>query len=559
MPPLKPIRTALAAGLAVALGCSAPAPAQILGGGGLGGGGLPSLPSGGLGSQFPDTRGPDLREATRKHETRKPETAAPELRDRDTTRPGRASTPQAPTALPQVVAAPQAPALPLVSSGAADAAASDLRSRASSTLPQVGPQVGGVLSRALPAQGAPQVVTDTLGVAGNVAGAALTEARRVQAQRLIREHPDLVEADDHGAPVVRGEILTLSPSPAALARARQAGFGVRTGGTLSALGLESVTLTAPRGLSAREAVQRLRALDPQGQYDFDHIYQESGVVGRGGETGGQVGGPIAVSGGGAMRLGLVDGSVAAGQPALSDARLIQRAFAPGGARVTAHATAVASLMAGSRGAFRGAAPGATLMVADVYGPTPTGGSANAIAQALAWLAQTRTPVVNISLVGPPNLLLGAAVKAMIDRGHIVVAAVGNDGPAAAPLYPAAYPGVVAVTAVDGRRRVLPEAGRGTHVDFAAPGAQMAAAGVDGGFVAVRGTSFAAPIVAGELARSLPQPDRAGAARAMQRLARDADDLGARGPDPVYGRGLVGFNLRTDPTAVGATSLALRGP
>ncbi|RAK61561.1 peptidase S8 [Phenylobacterium hankyongense] len=521
MPPPKPIRTALAAGLALALGCSAPAPAQILGGGGgLGGGGLPSLPSSGLpsvGSPFPDTR-------------------APASRIPDAPRPGRSTLPT-PSSLPQVVAAPPAPALP-----------------------QVGPQVGGVLSSALPAQGAPQVVTDALGAAAGVAGAALTEARRVQAQQLIRDHPDVVEADDHGAPVVRGEILALSPSPAALARARQAGFGVRASGALSALGLQSVTLTAPRGLSAPEAVQRLRALDPQGQYDFDHIYQESGAVGRGGETGGPAGGSIAVTGGGgAMRLGLVDGSVAAGQPALSGARLVQRAFAPGGARVTAHATAVASLMAGARGAFRGAAPGATLMVADVYGPTPTGGSANAIAQALAWLAQTRTPVVNISLVGPPNLLLGAAVKAMIDRGHIVVAAVGNDGPAAAPLYPAAYPGVVAVTAVDGRRRVLPEAGRGTHVDFAAPGAQMAAAGLDGGFVAVRGTSFAAPIVAGELARSLPQPDRAGAARAMQRLAHDADDLGARGADPVYGRGLVGFELRTDPAAVGARTLALRGP
>ena len=81
---------------------------------------------------------------------------------------------------------------------------------------------------------------------------------------------------------------------------------------------------------------------------------------------------------------------------------------------------------------------------------------------------------------------------------MVVAAVGNDGPAAPPAYPASYPSVVAVTGVDGRGRLLPEAGRARHVDFAAPGADMNAARSDGGKGRVRGTSFAAPLVAGRL-------------------------------------------------------------
>jgi subtilisin family serine protease len=233
-------------------------------------------------------------------------------------------------------------------------------------------------------------------------------------------------------------------------------------------------------------------------------------------------------------MGLVDGSVAASRPALTDARLTQRAFAPGGARTTAHATAVASLMVGARGI----APGAALEVADVYGPTAGGGSAEAIAAGLAWLARERVPVISISLVGPPNLLLGAAVQALVARGHLVVAAVGNDGPAAPPLYPAAYPGVIAVTGVDARRRVLPEAGRGSHVDFAAPGADITAAGLSGGFVTVRGTSFAAPLVAAQLARLLPAPDPAGAKAAVEALGRQAVDLGPPGQDPIYGRGLV---------------------
>src|SRR3546814_9761533 len=81
-------------------------------------------------------------------------------------------------------------------------------------------------------------------------------------------------------------------------------------------------------------------------------------------------------------------------------------------------------------------------------------------QTFALPISREVPVINVSLVGPPNLLVRTAVTAVQRRGLIVGAAVGNDGPAAAPLYPAAYPGVVAVTGVDSNNRVLIEAGRG---------------------------------------------------------------------------------------------------
>ena len=382
-------------------------------------------------------------------------------------------------------------------------------------------------------------------LASELANAPLSEVRRLTAERLLRAHPDVLEADDRGQPVVRGEVLAIDPRPDALARLRQAGFSVRSQSDLGALGLRTVVLGLPKGHSAVDAVRQLRSLDPVGQYDFDHLYQQAGGVSG---PAMRASPPATAAEGRGLRIGLVDGSVSASRPALAHAALVQRAFAAGGARVSAHATAVASLIVGSAGPFRGAAPGATLYVGDVYGPTPTGGSAEAVARALAWLAEQKTPVISISLVGPPNLLLGAAVRALIAHGHILVAAVGNDGPAAPPLYPAAYPGVVAVTGVDARHRVLPEAGRGTHVDFAAPGADMAAAGSGDGYVSVRGTSFAAPIVAGRLARLATG---ASPTQAIEALGREATDLGAPGPDPVYGRGLVGAELRTDPAAVGA--------
>src|SRR6185295_17270695 len=89
----------------------------------------------------------------------------------------------------------------------------------------------------------------------------------------------------------------------------------------------------------------------------------------------------------------------------------------------------------------------------------------------------------------------AAVQA---RGIKVVAAVGNDGPAAPLQYPASYPGVISVTGVDAQGRALPEAG---HLDFAAPGADMIAAFPGQGYTVVRGTSFAAPLAAARLAIS----------------------------------------------------------
>ncbi|MCZ3230200.1 S8 family serine peptidase, partial [Acinetobacter baumannii] len=86
------------------------------------------------------------------------------------------------------------------------------------------------------------------------------------------------------------------------------------------------------------------------------------------------------------------------------------------------------------------------------------------------------------------------------KGIRVVAAVGNDGPAAPPQYPASYPDVIAVTGVDAKGKALMEAGKPLHLDYAAPGADMVGAVPGGGWEVLRGTSFAAPLVAATLAR-----------------------------------------------------------
>ena len=237
------------------------------------------------------------------------------------------------------------------------------------------------------------------------------------------------------------------------------------------------------------------------------------------------------------RIGLVDSGIRLDHPALQAARI--ETSGCGGRNVpTLHGTAVASLLVGQAASFQGAAPGASLFAADAWcGEDGPGGRVEEIVRGLAWLAGASVAVVNLSVVGPPNIVLEAIIKRLQERGIVIVAAAGNDGPGAPPLYPAAYAGVVAVTAVDARLRVLLEAGRGRHVRFAAPGADLLAAALDGDYAPVRGTSFAAPLVAGLLATRLAGGLAADAA--VDSLAHEARDLGRKGRDEIYGDGLLG--------------------
>jgi subtilisin family serine protease len=300
-------------------------------------------------------------------------------------------------------------------------------------------------------------------------------------------------------------------------------------------------------VSPRRPLRDLRGLVPEAVFDYDHLYSGSASDVA---TAIQMQTPAPAPDGSSqhdnsVQVGLIDGGVEVSHSVFRTGS-ITVSGCDGRAVPSPHGTAVASLLVGDAAPFRGAAPGAQLYAVDVYCGQPTGGAVDAIAAAFSWLQANQVGVINISLVGPDNLILRQVVKQMIARGHIIVAAVGNDGPAAPPLYPAAYPDVVGVTAVDAHRRTLIEAGRGAQVEFAAPGADMAAANYPAGFSVVRGTSFAAPLVAGLLAARLAVPDPAAARAAIDSLAREAIHLGGSGRDATYGFGLVAEGLRVAP-------------
>lgn len=367
----------------------------------------------------------------------------------------------------------------------------------------------------------------------------LREARQLRITELLRTNRGVLEADPRGAPILRSEVVAVSPTSEALEQARAAGFEVVRTRTLEDLDLAIVVLRAPEGMSTGRALRELREADPQGTYDFNHLYIGVGEV-QTNEAPAAM--RVTVPGSAAnARVGMVDGGVDRAHVVFKDVSIHEHGCAQ--PTPSQHGTAVASLIAGRTEEFVGAAPGAQLYVADVYCGAEDGGAVDAIGAAFGWLARERVPVINVSLVGPANVTLERIVRVMVARGYLIVAAVGNDGPSAKPLYPAAYEGVIAVTGVDARNRVLLEAGRGKHVDFAAPGADISAAGSDEIYELVRGTSFAAPIVSGLLAAQLAQPDRAAADAAIAKLIAEATDLGARGPDKVYGYGLVGAPMR----------------
>lgn len=391
-------------------------------------------------------------------------------------------------------------------------------------LPRV-PPVGGVVDR----------VTGTVGEVEGVLDDARALARQ-QVQRtrdLVRRHPDRIAIDPDGNAVRARELVMLDPDRAAIDAATAQGFRLVERIELDGLGIGYARFETPRGMGIGKALRELRKVAGGREVSADPLYFASGSAAAPAASA-----ATPAQSGAAGRIGVIDGGVRAGTVGLA----AQQGFATGAPRANDHAAAIASLLTGGSG-VRASAPGAQLYVADIYGADPAGGNAAAIGQAIAWMVRQRVPIVVVSLTGPPNPLLARVVSAARRLGTVVVAAVGNDGPAAPPAYPASYAQAIAVTGTDARGRALVEAGRALKLDYAAPGADLLAADAGGRAERVRGTSYAAPFVAARLSAHLGD---GGIDAAIRKLDREARDLGKRGPDRQYGRGLLCGDCATRP-------------
>lgn len=245
--------------------------------------------------------------------------------------------------------------------------------------------------------------------------------------------------------------------------------------------------------------------------------------------------------GNAIRVAVIDSGVDVGHPELRGAvaglyDALGEEFIP-----HAHGTAMAAAMV-AQGQLQGVAPAARLLVARAFSGRASSASASGtslhIMASIEWAVNQGARVINLSFAGPEDRLLSRGLAGVAAKGVIAVAAAGNGGPNAAPLFPGADPNVIAVTATDADDKIFARANRGAYVALAAPGVDVLAAEPQGRYAFSSGTSIAAAHVSGLVALVLekrPDLDPAGVRRL---LTESAMDLGSKGRDPVYGAGRI---------------------
>jgi subtilisin family serine protease len=389
-----------------------------------------------------------------------------------------------------------------------------------------------------------ETATDVAGEAGDtteaVAGTAIdaagsaaaltTQAAAGAVQNLLR--PFVGGSDPSGWPIEENVVVTLVDETE-LATLMKPGVDVLSRRELHGLGLTLVTM---RDANASRTVDELRRAHPGLTVDFNHVYRfasdhppaSPAAEARANET-------KTVAGRAPLRVGMIDSAVLGDHVSLRDSRVISEDFAAHeGSRPLGHGTAVASLIA------RSAANEAEIHAASVFFQVPgyaPGATTESLIAALDWLVSQDVQAINMSLAGPANELLEAALIVVAEANGVVVAAVGNNGPSGEALFPAAYEGVIGVTAVDRKQRIFRYANRGDHVDYAALGVDVKVADSGGSWRLESGTSMASPHIAVVIARMRQSHDIA-IDGLMSVLTENAEDLGKKGFDRVFGYGLI---------------------
>ncbi|CAD5248705.1 Subtilase family protein [Alteromonas sp. 38] len=235
-----------------------------------------------------------------------------------------------------------------------------------------------------------------------------------------------------------------------------------------------------------------------------------------------------------VRIGMIDTSIAQNHELLKHLVIEQQSFLPQALPTTqAHGTSVAGLLADNMLA------GSHLYNASVFytrNSISQGATLLSLIDGLNYLVAKQVDAINMSLAGPENPVLSKVVQKISEQGVQILAAVGNEGPASPPMFPAAYPSTIAVTAVDSKHVIYRWANQGNYVDFAASGVSVEVAHPDGTTSRETGTSMATPLVSARYAclfRASSNP-----AQALATLRDQAIDAGAPGRDPVFGVGIL---------------------
>ena len=387
-------------------------------------------------------------------------------------------------------------------------------------------------------------------------------ARDDEAPRPVRPGPGGAPS---GAREVVGEIVALDLSEADLAALVAQGYVVIGETVIPELGTQTRRLKPPAGVSEEAARAAVRALPSGADADFNHFYRaEEGIVPAsapapvpGGSLPcegmycaafGQIAWPVTpsreVACGTPVTIGMIDTGLNAEHATFAGARievtrLSDATLDPSRA---VHGTATAAILVGApESRSPGLVPWARLVAVDAFHRVGQDERADVVAliEGLGYLAEQGVRVINLSLAGPPNTVLEEAITRLVrEDGVVIVAAAGNGGPRAEPVYPAAYDGVIAVTAIDGGDGVYRRAQQGDYVDLAAPGVEVWTAASVSGARSKTGTSFAVPFVTAAVVLVLQGNPALTPAEVEARLDAAARDLGDPGRDPVFGAGAL---------------------
>ena len=238
-------------------------------------------------------------------------------------------------------------------------------------------------------------------------------------------------------------------------------------------------------------------------------------------------------------VAVIDSEIDAKHPDL-DGAVVKSFDALDGAKdAHGHGTAIAGAIA-SHGKLLGIATGAKLLAVHAFDDTPgkANGTSFAIYKGLQWAVDNEARVVNMSFVGPADPALRRILAAAYDKGTVLVAAAGNAGPHSKPLYPAADPDVIAVTATDADDHLFAMANRGRYIAVAAPGVDILALAPGGAYQITTGTSIAAAHVSAVAALLLERSPSLKPSDIRAALIATAERLGPIVPDSDFGAGLV---------------------
>ncbi len=348
---------------------------------------------------------------------------------------------------------------------------------------------------------------------------------------------------------VPGVALAVVPAGRAGAIASRSGAQL-----LREVALDSIDKTLALMVSDNAGLLGLLAADPEvEQSQPDYRYRTAGVA-SGDPLAGLAYAPrrmgleplLGTLAGRGVRVAVIDTGVALAHPDLA-ASSIDTLDTTGASYVAeAHGTAVAGVIAASAGNGEGSfglAPAVEMLSIRACAAVSSGAlsarcRSSALAAGVDAAIKADVDIINLSLTGPPDALLAELINAALDAGIVVVAAAGNGGPLAKPAFPAALPGVFAVTATDASDELYPEANRGFYIDVSAPGVDILTPGLDGRYPTVSGTSFAAAQVTAVLALLVEHAGSATDASLTQALRGSAFDLGVEGRDEVFGVGLI---------------------